>query len=63
KLVYKGNVQLKNGRNAALVTVSGQMLNLGEGEKVDKITLLKIYEDSIHITFDGHPKTYLKATN
>lgn len=63
KLSYKGNVKLKNGRNAALVNIEGQIMNLGLGEQYKKISLVQIFEDSIQITFNGHPKTYLKATN
>jgi len=63
KLSYKGNVKLKNGRNAALVNIEGQIMNLGLGEKYESISLVQIYEDSIQINFNGHLRTYLKVTN
>ncbi|MBK8562385.1 MAG: hypothetical protein IPN76_03325 [Saprospiraceae bacterium] len=58
---YKGNVKLKSGRMAAILSIGGSISNIGVGEKLEEVTLLEIYEDSILVRFQKAEKIILKA--
>jgi hypothetical protein len=58
---YKGNVKLKSGRMAAILSIGGSISNIGVGEKLEEVTLLEIYEDSIRVRFQKAEKIILKA--
>jgi hypothetical protein len=58
---YKGSIKLKSGRTAAVMAIGGSISNLGVGEKLLEVTLLKIYEDSIRVKYQKTEKVILKA--
>lgn len=60
KIDYKGTVALKNGTEAALVTIDHQFMNWRKGERYQGLSLKKIYPDSILVSYKGVEKTILK---
>ena len=61
KISYKGTINTKEGRRVALVRIDGQMMNLNQGEKYEKVLLSNIYEDSIQMKMVQRDTTVLKA--
>ena len=61
KVSYKGMIKLKHGRTAALLSVDGNLMNLGRNEKYENILLQKIYEDSIQLRFEGRDTFIVKG--
>lgn len=61
KIVYKGHVALRDGRQAALLRIDNQLVNMGEGERHDAVQLLKIYGDSVKVEFKGQQATVAKV--
>lgn len=51
QIVYKGNIQTKEGRMVALLSVNEKFMQLAENEKYHEMTLLKVYRDSIRISY------------
>ncbi len=62
-IIYKGNLQPKNGRKAALVQVVNQTFNMYLGDQQEGVTLFQIHPDSIRVIFQEEEKTILKAAN
>ncbi|MEL6863594.1 MAG: hypothetical protein AAFP19_04205 [Bacteroidota bacterium] len=50
---YKGNIALKDGRQVALVSINGEIVNLGLGESYEQVALMEIEQDSIQIGYRG----------
>lgn len=44
----------------AIITMDGSISNVGVGEKLHELTLLKIYEDSIRVKYQKTEKTILR---
>ncbi len=61
QVIYKGLIDLKDGRKVALTTAKGKTFNWETDEKFAEMTLLAIYEDSIRIRFQEAEKTILKG--
>ncbi len=61
EIAYKGNIRLKSGRSAALVSIGGSIANLGIGETLNEVTLFKIFDDSIKVKFQKTEKVIVKA--
>ena len=62
KMIYKGHISLKQGREVALVNVDGKSLNLAWGERYGELTVTKIYEDSLKVSYQGEEQLILKAS-
>ncbi|MEL6636635.1 MAG: hypothetical protein AAFR05_07780 [Bacteroidota bacterium] len=61
QVIYKGLIDLKDGRKVALTTAKSKTFNWETGETFAEMTLLAIYEDSIRIKFQESEKTILKG--
>ena len=61
KISYKGNLKLKTGRQAALLSINGKTMNLGRGEQFEGLELVHIYEDSIQLKYESKMKTIEKV--
>ena len=57
-VLYKGTVRAD--RSVVVVSVNGKVKNMAVGEELDGVTLVKIFQDSIHIRFEKEEKTILK---
>lgn len=60
-IAYKGHIVLKTGRQAAVLKVGAELINLGIGNDFAEVRLLKLYPDSIRVSYQGVEKTILKA--
>ncbi len=60
-IAYKGHIVLQTGRQAAVLKIGAELVNLGLGNTRAEVRLLKLYPDSIRVAYQGLEKTILKA--
>jgi hypothetical protein len=60
-LEYRGFIHLKNGRTVAVVALGPRLVHWQVREKIDELTLLNLYGDSIRVQYQGKKRVYRRT--